>query len=483
MPEPGKGVKDFENSGIFKRVAIPIPFSLTKTSVGKDGFDLSNPFLEILFILVLLVLNGVFAMAEIAVVSSRKARLQQMADEGNRHAHKALELARDPNPFLATVQIGITLVGILAGAFGGATIADKMGMFLNTFPTLAPYGEAIAVGAVVLVLTYLSLVIGELVPKRLALNRPEAIASSVASSMRVLSRIASPAVWLLSQSTNLVLRLLGIKPSTEPPVTEEEIKLLIEQGTRTGVFEEAEQDMIEGVLQMADRRVSLLMTPRKQIISFDVDDSFERIHKKLVNGKHSRFPVIKGSLDNILGIVRAKDLLAHCLAGQAMDLKKVLRPPLFVPENMSILKLLEMFKQEKTHIAMVIDEYGGVQGLVTHDDILESIVGSIPSVGEPSEPQAIQRKDGSWLLDGMLHIDELKELFDFRELPAERQGLYQTVGGFVISQVRSIPHVGQSFDWGNVRFEVVDMDGRRVDKVLAMPIPESGGGPGTSASE
>jgi len=292
--------------------------------------------------------------------------------------------------------------------------------------------------------------------------------------MRVLSRIASPAVWLLSHSTSLALRLMGIKPSTEPPVTEEEIKLLIEQGTQTGVFEEAEQDMIEGVLQMADRRVNLLMTPRKQIISFDMDDSFERIHKKLVNSKHSRFPVIKGNLDNIVGIVRAKDMLAHCLATQAMDLKTILRPPLFVPENMSILKLLEMLKQERTHIALVIDEYGGVQGLVTHDDILESIVGSIPSIGEPGEPQAIQRQDGSWLLDGMLHIDELKKLFDFKELPAERQGLYQTVGGFVISQVRSIPHVGQSFDWGNVRFEVADLDGRRVDKVLATPIHDDG---------
>jgi len=223
---------------------------------------------------------------------------------------------------------------------------------------------------------------------------------------------------------------------------------------------------------MADRHVSLLMTPRNQIISFDINDSVEQIHSKLVSSKHSRFPVIRGNIDNILGIVRAKDLLAQSLAGHAVDLKSVLRPPMFVPETMSNLKLLELLKQEKTHIAMVVDEYGGIQGMITHNDILESIVGDIPSAGEPGEPQATQREDGSWLLDGMLHIDKLKDLFDFRELPAERQGLYQTVGGFVISQVRSIPHVGQFFEWANVRFEVVDMDGRRVDKVLAMPVRE-----------
>jgi len=435
---------------------------------------LNNPILEILIILLLVIANGILAMAEIAVVSSRKVRLRKLANEGNRRARSALKLAGDPNQFLATVQIGITLVGILAGAFGGATIAEELGIFLNSFPILAPYGEVVGVGLVVLALTYLSLVIGELVPKRLALNSPERIASIVASPMKVLSRIALPPVWLLSHSSNFVLRFMRIKPSNEPPVTEEEIKLLIEQGTETGIFEEVEQDMIERVLQMADRHVSLLMTPRKQIISFDVSDSLERIHRKLTNSQHSRFPVIKGNLENILGVVRAKDLLSQCLAGQSADLKKVLRPPLFVPESMSILKLLEIFKQEKTPIALVIDEYGGIQGLVTHNDIFKSIVGDIPSVGEPGQPLATQRDDGSWLLDGMLHIDKLKEIFNFEELPSEKQGFYRSVGGFVISQVRRIPEVGESFDWRGVRFEVVDMDGRRVDKVLARPIRDNG---------
>ena len=438
----------------------------------KEEFKLHNPVWEILIIFLLLVANGIFAMAELAVVSSRKMRLKQLAKKGNRRARSALELARDPNQFLATVQIGITMVGILAGAFGGATIAEELGVFLNSFPILAPYGEGIGVGIVVLALTYLSLVIGELVPKRLALHSPEKIASAVAAPMRALSGFALPAVWLLSHSSNLVLRILGVKPSTEPPVTEEEIKLLIEQGTQTGVFEEAELDMIEGVLQMADRPVSLLMTPRKKITSFDVGDSLDRIRRKLMSSKHSRFPVIKGNFENILGVVRTKDLLSQCLAGHPVDLGKMLRPPLFVPLSTSILKLLEIFKQEKTHIALVIDEYGGLQGLVTHHDILESIVGDIPSVGEPGEPQASQREDGSWLLDGMLHIDKLKEIFDFEDLPSENQGLYQTVGGFVIGRVRKIPSVGESFDWRGVRFEVVDMDGHRVDKVLAAPIRE-----------
>jgi putative hemolysin len=434
---------------------------------------LNNPVWEVLIILLLVLANGTLAMAEIAVVSSSKMRLRKLAKEGSRRAHSALELASDPNQFLATVQIGITLVGILAGAFGGATIAEELGIFLNAFPILAPYGEVLGVGLVVLALTYLSLVIGELVPKRLALNSPERIASMVASPMKALSGIALPVVWILSHSSNLVLRILGVKPSTEPPVTEEEIKLLIEQGTQTGVFEEVEQDMIEGVLEMADRPVSLLMTPRKQIIPLDVSDSPERIHRKLTNSQHSRFPVIKENLENILGIVRAKDLLSQCLAGHPVDLKKILRPPLFVPESTSILKLLELFKQEKTHIALVIDEYGGIQGLVTHNDILESIVGDMPSVGEPGEPVFTQRSDGSWLLDGLLHIDRLKEIFDFDDLPSEKQGLYRSVGGFVISQVRKIPEVGESFDWGGVRFEVVDMDGRRVDKVLASRIREA----------
>jgi len=430
---------------------------------------LSNPVLEILIIFLLLVTNGVFAMAEIAIVSARKARLRQLADAGNSQARAALELAANPNQFLATAQIGITLVGILAGAFGGATIAEEIATRLGDIPFLAPYGETIGVGIVVLGITYFSLIIGELVPKRLALNNAERIASAVAAPMRGLSTIAAPVVRLLSVSTDIVIRLLGIKPSAEPSITPEELRILIEQGTESGVFEESEQDMIESVLRLDERRVGAFMTPRTHIVWFDIEDSPEDIRRKIADSQHSRFPVIKDSLDNVLGIVRAKDLLNQSLAGQPLDLRALLRPPLFIPESMSALKVLELFKQKGTHVALVTDEYGGIQGMVTHNDILEGIVGYIPSAGEPAEPQATRREDGSWLLDGLVHIDKLKEIFDIEKLPDEEHGHYQTVGGFVMTQVRSIPTVGQYFEWGKLRFEVVDMDGRRVDKVLVTP--------------
>ena len=432
---------------------------------------MSNPALEILIIFLLIVANGVFAMSEAAIISARKERLQQLAEAGNSQARAALELATHPNQFLATVQIGITLVGILAGAFGGATIAEEIAARLSVVPFLAPYSEIVGVGIVVLGLTYFSLIIGELVPKRLALNNAERIASAVAAPMRALSAIAAPVVRLLNVSTDVVIRVLGVKPSTEPSITPEEIKILIEQGTESGVFEEAEQDMIESVLRLNERRVGAFMTPRMQIVWFGIEDSAEEIQRKIANSRHSRFPVIQDSLDNVLGIVRAKDLLTQSLANQRLDLMAWLHPPLFIPENMSALKVLELFKQKGTHIALVTDEYGGIQGMVTHNDILEAIVGYIHSAGSPAEPEATRREDGSWLLDGLLPIDKLKEIFDIEKLPDEEQSHYQTVGGFVMAQVRNIPLVGQRFEWGNLCFEVVDMDGRRVDKVLVTPSP------------
>jgi putative hemolysin len=427
---------------------------------------LGHPALEILIIVLLLVANGIFAMAETAIISARKARLQQLADAGSAQAREALELARRPNQFLATVQIGITLVGILAGAFGGATIAEGIAARLSAVPLLAPYSETIGVIIVVLVITYLSLIIGELVPKRLALNNPEKIASAVASPMSALSAITRPVVRLLDVSTDFVIRLLGVKPSGEPTISPEELKVLIRQGTEGGVFEQAEQDMIESVLRLDERRASVIMTPRTQIVYFDIEDSLEDIRRKIALSHHSRFPVIDGHLDNVLGIVRAKDILLQSLDGQPLELKALLIPPIFCPENITALKVLELFKQQGTHLALITDEYGGVQGMVTHNDILEDIAGYIPSAGEPAEPQATRRPDGSWLLDGLLHIDQLKEIFDLEKLPEEDFGLYQTVGGFVMTQVRSIPTTGQRFVWGKLRFEVVDMDGRRVDKVL-----------------
>jgi putative hemolysin len=425
--------------------------------------------LEGLIVVLLIFINGIFAMSEIAVVSARKTRLRQWAEEGNAKARAALELANNPNQFLATIQIGITLVGILAGVFGGATIARELAVILSDITWLAPYSHPLSLVLVVLVITYLSLIVGELVPKRLALNNPERLAMVIAAPMQVLSRIAYPAVHLLGLSTEFLLRALGMKPSTEPPVTEEEIRALIEQGTQAGMFEEAEQEMVERVFRLGDRRVSAVMTPRTEIVWLDREASAQEIRRTIIESVHSRFLVADGSLDNVLGVVHAKDLLAHMLGEQAVNLEATLQQPLYVPESMRALEVLELFKQSGTHIALVIDEYGGIQGLVTPSDILEAIVGDLPAAGEQVEPLAMQRADGSWLLDGMLPVDEFKDLFDLGELPGEDQGIYQTLAGFVVMQLGRIPAATDSFVWEGLKIEVMDMDGNRVDKVLVTP--------------
>lgn len=425
---------------------------------------------EILFILLLLFANGIFAMSEIAVVASRKARLQRLAEAGNDSARTALQLANEPERFLPTIQIGITLVGILAGAFGGATIAEQLGARLDTMPQIAPYGETMALGVVVLSITYLSLIIGELVPKRLALNSPERIATRVAKPMHLLSRAASPAVHLLSASTTAVLKLLRVRPTTEPLVTEEEIKLLIGQGTQAGIFEESEQEMLERVFRLGDRRISQLMTPRLNIVWLDVNESLENIREKITRNRFSRFPVCKGNLDNVLGVVKARDMLARCLAGEPLDLMLCMNPPLFVPESRMVIRVLEMFKASHSHIALVIDEHGALEGLVTINDVMQAIVGDIALAGERTDALAVQREDGSWLLDGTLPIEDFREIFPVGELPGEVRGDYQTLAGFVMSCLGRIPFTADHFEWGGLRFEVMDMDGKRVDKVLVMPV-------------
>lgn len=411
-------------------------------------------------------------MSEMAIVSARKVRLQQFANQGNIKARRALKLADSPNQFLSTVQIGITLIGTLAGAFGGATLAEKLAIELKRVPIafFSVNSDAIALFLVVLTISYLSLVVGELVPKRLALNNPEQIAIGMASPMQVLARITAPAVHLLSYSTDIVLRLLGIGPSTEPEITEEEIKILIEQGTEAGTFEEAEQDMLNRVFRLGDRRVSALMTPRPDIVWLDLEDSSDVNRYKMINCSHTRFPVCQGEIDNVLGVLQVNTLLAQCLAGQGLDLTSSLRSPVFVPESTRVLKVLELFKQSGPHLALVVDEYGIIQGLVTLNDILEAIIGDIPSVDDTDEAQAVQREDGSWLVDGMLPVEEFRQLFDIEELPGEQRGNYHTLGGFVITHLGRIPTAADRFEWSGLRFEVMDMDGNRVDKVLVMPI-------------
>jgi putative hemolysin len=426
--------------------------------------------LEILIILALILINGLLAMSEIAVVSARKSRLQQLSNQGNAKARAALDLANHPADFLSTVQIGITLVGILAGAFGGATIAENIAARLESIPRLAPYSEAIGVFLVVLVITYFSLVLGELVPKRLGLNNAERIAASAAAPMRFLSRLTSPLVRLLGWSTELVLKIFGYKAAVEAPVTEEEIKVLIDQGRRAGVFAEAEQDMVEAVFRLGDRNVGTLMTPRTEIVWLDLDDPPEETRRKIIDSDHGRYPIARGSLDNLVGIVQAKDLLERAISGQALDLQATMLQPLIVPESMPALKVLELFRQSRVHTALVIDEFGGLQGLVTVLDILESIVGDIPDEGEVVEPEIVQREDGSWLVDGRLPVDEFKGIFRLSSLPDEGRGYYQTLGGFVMSYLGRIPTAADNFDWAGLHFEVMDMDGYRVDKVLIIPL-------------
>jgi putative hemolysin len=434
---------------------------------------LANFVLETLVIFLLIAANGLLAMSEIAIVAARKARLQQSANSGDAGARTALELSAHPNRFLATVQIGITLVGILAGAFGGATLAHDIERLAAAVPTLAPYAGIIGVGVVVVGVTFFSLVLGELAPKRIALAHAERIASTVAAPMRFLSSLAYPLVRLLGVSTDTVLRIFRVKPSLEPHVTQEEIKILVEQGTELGIFEESEQDMIEGVLRLDERPIGAFMTPRTQMVWIDVGDSQEILRAKMVNSRHSRFPVIQGGFDTILGIVSAKDILKQFLSSQPTNLRQALGPPLFVPETASALRVLELFKREGTHFALVTDEYGGIQGLVTDRDILEAIVGELPSRDEPHEPEVTVRDDGSWLVDGLLDIDKLKEIIAIDLLPDEESGRYHTVSGFMMTQLGGIPATGEHFEWEGFRFEVMDMDGRRVDKVLIARVQDS----------
>ena len=405
-------------------------------------------------------------MAEMAVVASRKARLQQWANEGSSRAQVALDLAQNPNRFLSTVQVGITLIGILAGAFGGTTLARSLEVYLRGFSFLGGYSHLLSLGAVVLGLTYLSIVLGELVPKRLALNNPERIASAIAIPLRLASAITHPVVHILTVSSEGVLKLLGHHPSREAPITEEEIKVLIEQGAQAGIFAETEKDIVKSVFRLADREVGVLMTPRMEIVWLDLNAPFEEIRKKIIESPYSRFPVAQGRLDNILGIVRAKDLLVQELSGRLMDLKEKIRPPLFIPENAPAMHLLELFRKSRTHLALVVDEYGGVQGLVTLHDILQSIIGEISSQDQPIEPRAVRREDGSWLVDGMMPVDEFKEIFGLKRLPEEGSGHFQTLGGFIMMQMGRFPKPAEHFEWEGLRFEVVDMDGKRVDKVL-----------------
>jgi putative hemolysin len=423
-------------------------------------------FLEIAIVLVLIVLNGIFSMSEFALVSAKKTRLKQRTEKGDTRAETALKLANEPTVFLSTVQIGITLVGIFAGAFGGATIAGGVAGYLREFPVLAPYSDMLSITFVVLGITYLTLVFGELVPKRLALNNAESIASIVSKPMFFLSLIAKPLVIILSYSTETVLRVLRVRKNSGPPITEEEIKIMLEEGTEAGVFEKAELSMIEGVFDIGDRRVDSLMTHRSEIVALDLDDSMDENLRKMIESGRSNFPAYEKDLDDIDGMVSVIDVLAGIVEKGTTDIRALATKPLFIPEAMTVLKLLESFKETGVHVALITDEYGSIQGIITLHDVLEAIVGDIRSFGEPSEVQITFREDGSLLVDGDTSIEKLKDVLSIDSFPGEEQGYYRTVAGLIMFVLQRIPETGDHIELKGMRYEVVDMDGNRIDKVL-----------------
>jgi putative hemolysin len=432
---------------------------------------------DLLIILLLVLANGVFSMSEMAVVAARKARLEQRAEAGDPGARAALTLAKAPTRFLSTVQLGITLIGIVAGAFGGAALSETLAARLRQIPLLAPYSDAVGFGLVVLLITYLSLVLGELVPKRLALNNAERVAALVARPMGMLSVLAAPLVKVLSVSTDLVLRLLRARSPQDPPVTEEEVRLLLEEGTEAGVFAQAEQDLVEHVFRLADRRVDEIMTPRPKIVWLDVDAPPAENARRMADSPHAQFPVCRGDLDHVLGIVSVKEVWARVVHGEPPDVTGGMRPPVYVPESLPALKALEAFKASGMHAALVLDEYGGTEGLVTLIDVLEAIVGDLPAPGQAGAGTIVRRADGSWLVDGLTPVDEVTDLLGIDlEAEAEREG-YQTMGGFVMAHLGRIPSPGDTFVWHGLRVEVIDMDGQRVDKILIVPLPTRDGPP------
>ncbi|MBX9852251.1 MAG: hemolysin family protein [Cytophagaceae bacterium] len=419
---------------------------------------------EIIIILLLIVINGVFAMSEIAIVSSRKSKLEVEAEEGNTRAGEALKISESPHRFLSTVQVGITLIGILTGVFGGASISGELSSWLKNFEAIAPYSEGIAILIVVLLITYFSLVIGELVPKRIGLSDPEKIASLVASPMNLIAKITHPAVWLLLASTDLIIKIFGIKPSTDNAVTEEEIKALVQEATDVGEVEKAEQEIVERVFFLGDADVGSLMTPRMDIIALDIDEDFDVNKKIIIESIHTNFIVFSETIDNVVGVLNLKKLVPAALQSGNTTLKDLLSPALFIPEKTSAFKLLESMKKSRSHFAIAVSEHGSVTGVVTINDLFKALVGNL--YNDNKEPEIVQREDGSYLVDGLISLDEFFRYFEIEDTDEiHKQGFF-TLGGFVLYISKKIPGVAEKFSFRNLTLEIIDMDGTRVDKVL-----------------
>jgi len=421
------------------------------------------PYLEIAIVLLLILLNGFFALSELAIVSARRGRLQQMERRGNRGAARALALAEDPTGFLSTVQVGITLIGIGAGAYSGTVLAAPLAEVLRGIPSLARIADSMAITIVVLMTTYGSLIIGELVPKRLALQNAEAFAARVALPMTVLAQAGRPIVWFLRMSTIAVLRLLGVRQEPQSTVTEEEVRALITEGAESGVFHEAERKMLERVIRFADQPVRALMVPRPDVVMLDVSTPVEEALDMIEREQHSRYPVYDEDMDDIIGVVHVKDVLAQFRRG-ATDLSAAVRTPLFVTPNLPALELLEQLRSSRVHMAIVVDEYGDIDGIVTPIDVLAAIAGRLPERPDEAHPRAVQRPDGSWLLDGDLNLGEAAAVLGVDDLPANG---YTTLAGLALLKLGQIPDPGATFEAEGWTFEVLDLDGRRIDKLLA----------------
>ena len=437
---------------------------------------------ELLLLFLLLLANGFFSMAELAVVSSRKTRLRELAEEGDRHAARALAVAESPTRFLSTVQVGITFVGTLASAVGGAALADPLAGALAGLPVVGPHARTVALAVVVVGITLASVVIGELVPKRVALSNPEGIARRVAGPVARLSSLAHPVVAGLTWLTEGILKLFGLGIARDQSVSEGEINDLVQQGLKTGAFNPTETEMVAGVLGLDQLGVTAIMTPRPKMVFLNLDDPDEVNWRKIVTSGHSRYPVYTVHRDQVIGVVTVKALWANSAFGLPSNLKSVMSPPLIVPESMTVIHLIEQFRKTGQHLALVTDEFGAMQGLVTMIDVMEAIAGDLPEKGRRAAPEARKREDGSWLIDATLVVPEFKDLLGLAELPHEDTAEYKTAGGFVMTYFGRIPRAGDHFDHAGWRFEVIDMDRHRIDKILAARLPEPAPGPAETES-
>lgn len=412
----------------------------------------------------LILLNGMFSMSEIALVSARKARLEAQANKGDNKAKEALELSNHPDRFLSTVQIGITLIGILTGIYSGEKLKDDFVSFLNQWPAVQPYSSGLATTLIVIIITYFSLVLGELVPKRIGMSRPEAIAKTMAKPMNWISMITYPFIWLLTKSSQLLVKLFNIR-SDENQVTEEEIKAIISEGTEHGAIEEAEQEIIERVFHLGDRNITSLMTHRSDIIWFDVNDNEVMIREKIMEDPHSIYPICEGDLDEIKGVISLKDIY---ISDDKVPFKELMQPALFVPDNNTAYQVMEKFKESKIHTCFIVDEYGSVRGMITLNDIMEAIVGEIPET-DVADYEIVEREDGSYLVDAQIPFYDFLSHFDKTEWASEGDYAFDTLAGCILHELERIPQTGDKLDWKDFHIEIVDMDGHRIDKVLVTP--------------